>query len=122
MTYQGIRATLVPGEIARVFEVSQVRLDRTGHVADVWWSEVNSKSDLDVGAPVAAPVSEVVTALHDGHRVIARFASADRHVLDREFVAVEHPDGHESVTLAGPPSPGREIGDIARATAAARQT
>lgn len=59
MTYQGGRARLLTPEDAneagRFFEVSKIRPGADGHVSAVIRREVDSSSNLDVSAAVAAP-------------------------------------------------------------------
>ena len=114
MSSQGARAQAEDTETRRVFAVSQVRLGADGHIADVLWTEWNPKSNLAVGAEVRRSVAEVVDALHDGARVAAYFAHAAGALPQRPFVVLEHADGRETIALEGPPSAGREIGDIAK--------
>ena len=112
MTYQGERARAMATEQGRHFEVSQVRLGGDGQVSEVMWVEVAAGPDHAVGVPVRASAAEVVDALHDGADVVAAFA-ARSHMPERRFEVVPHEDGRASVVLAGPPSPGRELGDLA---------
>ena len=107
MTHRGSRARIAANDdIHRVFAVSQVRLDKSGHVADVWWSEVDSKTNADVGAPTIVTVAEVVTAIHSGHQVVARFPTDHAHAPDRRFVLQGHPEGHETIRLESPAGQG----------------
>jgi hypothetical protein len=46
--------------------VPKIRMDAAGWIAHVLWSEVDSKSNLDVGDHVVAPVSDVVDAIRGG--------------------------------------------------------
>ena len=118
MTYQGARARPLATESGRLFEVFKVRLDADGHVSEVLWGELDAESDQHVGVHVIASVAEVVDAIHDGARVAAVFpsteAGASRHLPMRTFAVVDQQDGRERVTLDGPPSPGRDLADIAR--------
>jgi hypothetical protein len=61
-------------ENQRVFEVSKVRLTPNGHVSDVLWTEVSSKSDQAIAGRVVSPVADVVDAVHDGAQVVAVFS------------------------------------------------
>jgi hypothetical protein len=103
----------MPTEVGRFFEVSEVRLDTTGHIAEVLWSEVNAGANQEVGPPVRADLAEVVDALHDGAQVSARFL-ADARRPERGFLIFEHPDGTEGIELEGLPSPGRNLSDLRR--------
>lgn len=115
--YQGARAQPDAKPTRRVFAVSKVRLDPHGGIEEVLWAEVNAKSNLGVGAAVRAPASEVVDAIHAGHDVIALFAQTHATpratAPERPFVIVDHSDGHETIALAGPDTPGRGLRDIA---------
>ncbi len=102
MTYQGARAASPGSEDGRVFVISRLRLDESGHVTDVLWTSVNPKSNLDEGPAVAARVGEVVDAIHDGARVEALFATQAQPSPDRCFEVLEHDDGLETVTLPDP--------------------
>lgn len=117
MTYQGERARPMASEEGRCFEVSKVRIGADGHVSDVLWGEVDGGSDRDVGARVVASAAEVVDAIHDGAQVAAVFPTFDsehpRHRPERVFVIVEHEDGRECIAFEGPPSPGRDLADVA---------
>jgi hypothetical protein len=99
MTYQGARAAAAEGEVKRVFAISKVRFDNTGHVTDVLWAEVNAKSNLDVSTPVAVPVADVVDAIHDGARVVAVFPARLGHLPEHAFEVVEHAHGSETIGL-----------------------
>jgi hypothetical protein len=111
--YQGARAQADAPLIRRVFAVSKLRLDSNGAVAEVLWAEANAKSNLGVGAPVRAPVSEVVDAIHAGHEVIALFEATQATEPERPFVIVDHSDGHETIIFDGPDVPGRGLQNIA---------
>ena len=114
MTYQGERARLTASESKRTFAVSKVRIGADGQVSDVLWTEVGGKSDQDVGARVVAPVADVVDAIHDGVRVVARLSSSQGRLPPRAFVVVVHPDGRECIGFDGAPSPGRDLADMAK--------
>lgn len=105
MTYQGARARAADSEIRKVFVVSKIRLDPSGHVTDVLWSEVNAKSNLDVGNEVVAPVADVVDAIHDGARVAAVFPVQQGHGPEHLFEVIERADGSETIALAKPAAP-----------------
>jgi hypothetical protein len=100
-------------EAGRFFEVSKLRLGPDGHVSDVLWREVNAASNLDVSEAVVVPVADVVDALHDGAAVAALFSTRSEHLPDRSFVVFEHDNGTEGIALGDPPTPGRELADIA---------
>ena len=102
MTVQGVHARIAVKDINRVFAVTQVRLDSSGHIRDLWWTEVNAKTNLDVGAPVAATVAEAAAAIHAGDQVIARFSTGEDHVPSRLFVLLNHGDGLETIALERP--------------------
>ena len=112
--YQGARARTSPKEIERVFAVSKVRLDSDGQITRVLWAEVNAASNLGVGTDMVASLSEVIDALHAGHRVLAKFATAQLNLPERAFEVIEHSNGRETLALAGPHTTDREIPDIAR--------
>jgi hypothetical protein len=99
MTYQGARAAAANSEVKRVFAVSKVRLDPSGHPTDVLWVEVNAGSNLDVSDAVTVPVADVVDALHDGARVVAVFPARLGHLPEHAFEVVEHAGGGETVGL-----------------------
>ena len=112
MTAKGTHERIQSKEIARVFAVTGARLDGAGQVADVLWSEVNEKSNLAVSDAVRAPASEVITAIHAGHQVLAVFPKTHGERPDRSFVVREHADGRETLALDGPAAVDRELGDI----------
>ncbi len=111
MTYQGERARSLPSELGKSFEVSKVRIGPDGHVSDVLWGEVG-RTDRNVSDRVLASATDVVDAIHDGARVAAVFPPG-KNLPERNFVIVEHEDGRECITFAGPPSPGRDLADLA---------
>jgi hypothetical protein len=113
MTYQGERARPMASEQGRFFEVSKVRIGADGEVSDVLWGEVDAGQDRSVGADVVATVAEVVDALHDGAQVAAVFRTGAPRP-ERPFLIVEHADGRACIAFAGPPSAGRDLGDIDR--------
>jgi len=117
MTYQGARARPEASEVRHVFAVSKVDLDAAGHVTAVMWAELDGKTNQPVGVAVRESVAEVVEAIHAGAQVEAYFPgdSAARRTghPERPFAVIEHPDGHETIALAGPPEPGRNLADIA---------
>lgn len=113
MTYQGERGRAVASESRHIFAVSKVRIGADGRVSDVLWTEVDGKSDHDVGARVVAPVSDVVDAIHDGAQVVARFYSSKGQLPPRAFVIVGHEDGRECIAFDDSPSPGRNLADMA---------
>ena len=114
MTYQGARARLTENEIQRVFEVSKLRIAADGHVSAVLWTEVGGKTDQPVAARVVAPVADVVDAIHDGAKVVAVFSSHHGQLPERAFVVIKHEDGRECIAFDDPPSPGRNLADIAK--------
>lgn len=113
MTYQGERARPMDSESGRIFAVSKVRIGADGHVSDVLWTEVDSRSDQDVGARAVAPVADVVDAIHDGAQVVALFSSAKERLPERVFVIVEHEDGRQCIAFDDSTSPGRNLADMA---------
>jgi hypothetical protein len=114
MTFQGPHRRLAANDIHRVFAVTQVRLDSVGHIRDLWWAEVNAKTNVEVGASASATVAEAVAAIHAGDVVVARFPT-DKHLLPgRRFVLLEHGDGIETIALEGLASTGSELADLAR--------
>ncbi len=117
MTYQGERARPVTvedvSEFGRCFEVSKVRIGADGHVSEVLWTRVNAASDQAAYGPVTAPTAEVVNAIHDGAQVAAVFAASGAKLPARPFVIFQHEDGRECIVLEEPPSPGRNLDDMA---------
>lgn len=95
-----------------VFAVSKVRLDNTGLVRDVLWGVVDTKSNHWVSPEVEAPVQQVLEAIAKGDHVVALFAAEGGHLPVRQFVAVQEGAGPQFIALDGPPTPGKEIGDI----------
>ncbi len=114
MTYQGERAHTIASESRRNFAVSKVRIDADGQVRDVLWTEVSGRSDQDVGAPVVAPVADVVDAIQDGAQVAALFSSSKGRLPERVFVVLKKDDGREYIAFDNSPSPGRNLADMAK--------
>ena len=120
MTYQGERARLMARESGRSFAVSKLRIGADGRASHVLWTEVDGKSGHDVGARVVAPVADVVEAIHEGAHVVALFSSAKGPLPRRMFVVVAYEDGSECIAFDGLPSPGRNLADVAKLDASAR--
>ncbi|PTT80932.1 hypothetical protein DBR42_18625 [Pelomonas sp. HMWF004] len=116
MTYQGERARPLASDNSRFFEVSSVHISADGRISDLLWGEIDASSDRDVGQRVRASAAEVVEAIHAGTQVAAVFTAGPGHqgraLPERAFMVVQHADGHESLALAGGPSPGRELADM----------
>ena len=100
MTYQGARSRLVDNETKRFFSVSKIRLDDAGWITQVLGSEVDSKSNLDVGEHVVVPVGDVVDAILDGAQVRALFSPTHRHLPDQTFEVIHRADGSHAISLA----------------------
>ncbi len=103
MTYQGARSRPAQSETKRFFSVSKVRLDAEGFATQVLWSEVDSKSNLDVGNPVVVPVGEVVDALREGAQVRVAFLPPHTQLPDQTLEVVGRANGSETVALAKRP-------------------
>jgi len=103
MTYQGARSRLALHETKRFFSVSKIRLDDDGYATHVLWSEVDSKSNQDVGPPVVVPVADVVDALRDGAQVGVVFLPPHTHMPDQTLEVVARSDGRETIALAKRP-------------------
>lgn len=116
MTAKGTHERIQSTEISRAFAVSALRLDAVDHVVEVFWTEVNEKSNLDVGKAVRAPASEVITAIHAGQRVLAVFQKTHGHRPDRpdrSFVVLAQKNGSETLALEGSNTHDRELADLA---------
>ena len=105
MTYQGARARPAQSEDQKTFAVSAVRLDNSGHVAEVRWNEVGANSEHAASGEFAVPVSDVVDAIHDGATVVAIFPAPSGHFSETRFEVMMHPDGHETIALVKPSGP-----------------
>ncbi len=122
MTYQGARSRPAESETKRPFSVSKVRLDDAGWVAHVLWSEVDSKSNLDVGDRVVewigdeamSPVADAVAALKAGDQVFALFASAKGLTPGQQFTFVDDGDGRQTIVLQGAPIDAHKVHDMDR--------
>jgi hypothetical protein len=99
MTYQGARARPADDETKRFFSVSKVRLDSAGWATHVLWSEVNPKTNGDVGDPFIVPVGDVVDAIHDGAHVVAIYLQPNANLPDIGFEVIERWDGSETIDL-----------------------
>ena len=106
---------------ASVFAVSRVALDADGRVVSVLWGRVDTVKNDWASDEVVAPVREVVQALHAGHAVFALFASAQGHLPQRRFVAVDYDDGRQTIALDGPATHEREVHDMDRLVANAQR-
>ena len=116
MSYQGTRARSDGDEARRVFAISQVRLNDGGQVTEVLWSEINAKSNLDVGVPVVVPVADVIDAIHDGARVAAVFPARFGAMPDHAFEVIAFTTGLETIDLVGlhGEDPQGRLNDLAR--------
>ena len=99
MTYQGARAQPIDGEKKRFFSVSRIRLNPAGWPTHVLWSEVNAKSNGDVGAPVVVTVADVINALHDGAHVAALLLPPHPHAPEHAFEVIKLWNGNETINL-----------------------
>ncbi len=103
MTYQGARSRPAQSETNRFFSVSKIRLDTQGFATHVLWSEVDSKSNLDVGDHVVVPVRDVVDALRDGAQVRVVFAPPHSPLTHQTLEVVGRADGSDTVALTKRP-------------------
>jgi len=92
-------------ETRRYFSVSKIHLDPSGWATHVLWSEINARSNGNVSAPVVAPVSDVVDAIHDGAHVSAILLPPHAHLPNRQFEVVQRWDGSETIDLVKEVSP-----------------
>lgn len=100
MTYQGARSRPAESETKRFFSVSKIRLDSAGWATHVLWSEVDSKSNLDVGDHFVVSVNDVVDAIRDGAQVRAVFLPPHTPLPDQTFEVVVRSDGSATITLS----------------------
>ncbi|MES2581716.1 MAG: hypothetical protein V4627_03275 [Pseudomonadota bacterium] len=117
MTYQGARSRPAESETKRFFSVSKIRLDDQGFATHVLWSEVDSRSNLDVGDQVVVPVGEVVDALRDGAQVRVVFAPPHPPLPHQTLEVIGRADGSDTVALVKRPglasAPQSSLHDIA---------
>lgn len=99
MTYQGARARPLDDETNRFFSVSKIRLDSAGWATHVLWSEVNPKTNGDVGDPVIVPVIDVVDAIRDGAHVVAIYMQPNANLPEIGFEVIERWDGSNTIDL-----------------------
>lgn len=90
-------------ETKQFFLVSKVRLDDAGFATHVMWSEIDSRTNLDVGNPVVVPVADVIDALRDGAQVNATFLPPHTHLPDQTLEVVGRSDGSETIALTRRP-------------------
>lgn len=102
MSYQGARARSEDDETRRVFAISKVRLNGAGSVTDVLWSEINAKSNLDIGVSVVVPLADVIDAIHDGAQVSAVFPARFGAMPDYTFEVIEFTNGLETIDIVRP--------------------
>jgi hypothetical protein len=113
MTHLPLERSHAAGSKAgRMLEVSKVRIGPHGRITAVLWGEVDAWVDQVVGARVEADTAAVIDAIHAGDHVSAVFLHPHR-LPSRPFVVVGHLDGHPHLALEGPPSPGRNVADLA---------
>lgn len=103
MTYQGARSRPAESETKRFFSVSKIRFDDAGWVSHVLWSEVDSKSNLDVGDHFVVSVNDVVDAIRDGARVRAIFLPPHTPLPDQTFEVIVRSDGSTTTALSKRP-------------------
>lgn len=103
MTYQGARSHPAESETNRFFSVSKIRLDAAGFATHVLWSEVDSKSNLDVWDHVVVPISDVIDAIRDGAQVRVVFEPPRSQLPDQTLEVIGHADGSHTVALAKRP-------------------
>lgn len=99
MTYQGARARPLQIEMTKFYSVSKIRLNASGWPTHVLWSEINPKSNGNVGAPVVVPVADVVDAIHGGAHVAAVFLPPHAQLPDCVFEVIERWDGSTTIDL-----------------------
>jgi len=90
-------------ETKQFFSVSKIRLDAAGFATHVLWTEVDSRSNLDVGNAVVVPVGDVIDALRDGAQVHATLSPPQTHLPDQTLEVVGRSDGSETIALAKRP-------------------
>ena len=78
-------------------------MDAAGWVTHVLWSEVDSKSNLDVGDHMVVPVGDVVDAIRDGAQVRAVFKPPHIHQPDQTFEVIGRSDSSHAIALAKRP-------------------
>ena len=83
--------------------MSKIRVDDAGWITQVLWSEVDSKSNLNVGEHVVVPVDDVVDAILDGAQVRAVFLPTHKHLPDQTFEVIGRSDGSHAISLAKRP-------------------
>ena len=103
MTYQGARSRLALHETKRFFSVSKIRLDDKGFATHVLWSEVDSRSNLDVGNPVVVLVGDVVDTLRDGAQVRVTLLPQHSHLPSQTLEVVGCADGSHTIALTKRP-------------------
>ncbi len=103
MTYQGARSRPIESETKRFFSVSKIRLDAAGWATHVLWSEVASRSNMDVGNHMVVPVGDVVDAIHEGSVVSVVFPPPHTHLPDQTLEVIERADGSETIAMAKRP-------------------
>ncbi len=105
MTYQGARARTGDTEAGHFFAVSKVQLDNYGHVTQVLWSEIDTKSNRDLNSASMVPVADVVDAIHAGAMVTAVFQPGLTHNAEHLFEVIAHLTGGETIDLVRPSGP-----------------
>lgn len=103
MTYQGARSRPAVSETKRFFSVSKIRLDDAGFATHVLWSEIDSRTNLDVGNAVVVLVGDVIDALRDGAQVHVTFSPPHTHLPDQTLEVVGRSDGGQTIALAKRP-------------------
>lgn len=103
MTYQGARSRPLESETNRFFSVSKIRLDAKGFATHVLWSEIDSRSNLDVGEHAVVPISDVIDALRDGAQVHVVLMPPHNQLPDQTLEVVGCADGSDTVALAKRP-------------------
>ena len=96
------------------YAVSKVKQDNAGRVTDVFWGQVNTSTNAWTTQLNAAPVSDVVDAIHNGDIVFALFPTLMGLSPERRFEAVAHVAGAESIALEGNATFKFELADMAR--------
>jgi hypothetical protein len=103
MTYQGARSRPLESETNRFFSVSKIRLDAKGFATHVLWSEIDSRSNLDVGDDTVVPISDVVDALRDGAQVRVVLVPPHNQLPDQTLEVIGRADGRQTVALTKRP-------------------
>lgn len=94
---------MAESETKRFFSVSKIRLDAQGFATHVLWSEVDPRSNQDVGDSTVVPVGDVVDALRDGAQVRVVLSPPHTPRPDQTLEVISRADGGPTVALARRP-------------------